>query len=202
VVGNLVDNALDAAAGTPADRKPRVDVLVTGADGGVVVQVSDSRPGVADADAVFRQGFSTKVSHEDGGRGFGLALTRLVCRWRGGDVELRNDGGAVFTATLPAADVRRALPGGIVHYLMKPFSYDDLRVRLEHYQQAYAAMEGDHTDQADIDRVFNMTPSDKPLPRGSVPRRSSWWRRRFATATRPRVASRRRRQPACSVSRG
>jgi response regulator of citrate/malate metabolism len=85
---------------------------------------------------------------------------------------------------------------------MKPFSYDGLRVRLEHYQQAYAAMERDHTDQAGIDRVFNMTPSDKPLPRGSVPRRSSWRRRRFATATRPRLASRRRRQPACPVSRG
>ena len=40
----------------------------------------------------------------DGGRGFGLALTRLVCRRRGGDVTVHNQeepGGAVFTATLP-----------------------------------------------------------------------------------------------------
>jgi two-component system CitB family sensor kinase len=103
VVGNLVDNALDAAAGTRADRKPRVDVLVTDEDGGVVVQVRDSGPGVADGDAVFRQGYSTKASQADGGRGFGLALTLLVCRRRGGDVELRNDDGAVFTATLPVA---------------------------------------------------------------------------------------------------
>lgn len=103
VVGNLVDNALDAAAGTRADRKPRVDVLVTDEFGGVVVRVSDSGPGVADGDAVFRQGYSTKASQADGGRGFGLALTRLVCRRRGGDVELRNDDGAVFTATLPVA---------------------------------------------------------------------------------------------------
>jgi sensor histidine kinase regulating citrate/malate metabolism len=103
VVGNLVDNALDACGQTPSDRAPRADVLVTEADGGVLVQVSDSGPGVSDGEAVFRQGYSTKSGDEDGGRGFGLALTRLVCRRRGGDVTLRNEDGAVFTATLPVA---------------------------------------------------------------------------------------------------
>ena len=51
---------------------------------------------------------------------------------------------------------------------MKPFSYDDLRLRLEHYQQTYAGMAGEHTDQADVDRVFNITSaSEKPsLPKG------------------------------------
>ena len=72
----------------------------------------------------------------------------------------------VISAAREAETVRRALRGGIVHYLVKPFSYDDLRVRLEHYQLAYAAMEGEHTDQAEIDRVFNIRPSGKPLPKG------------------------------------
>ena len=72
----------------------------------------------------------------------------------------------VISAAREADTVRRALRGGIVHYLVKPFSYDDLRVRLEHYQQAYAAMAGEHTDQADIDRVFNIARPDKPLPKG------------------------------------
>jgi response regulator of citrate/malate metabolism len=72
----------------------------------------------------------------------------------------------VISAAREADTVRRALRGGIVHYLMKPFSYDDLRVRLEHYQQAYAAMGGEHTDQADIDRVFNIAPAGKALPKG------------------------------------
>jgi signal transduction histidine kinase len=49
---------------------------------------------------IFRQGFSTKAVSGDGGRGFGLALTRLVCLRRGGEVGVRNDGGAVFTARL------------------------------------------------------------------------------------------------------
>ena len=52
---------------------------------------------------IFRQGWSTKSTPEDGGRGFGLALTRLVCRRRGGDVTVQNADGAVFTATLPTA---------------------------------------------------------------------------------------------------
>jgi len=72
----------------------------------------------------------------------------------------------VISAAREADTVRRALRGGIVHYLMKPFSYDDLRVRLEHYQQAYAGMAGEQTDQADVDRVFGVSGADKRLPKG------------------------------------
>jgi sensor histidine kinase regulating citrate/malate metabolism len=98
VVGNLVDNALDAVS---AAEQQRVDVRVVDDDGVLTVTVSDTGPGVPDTDAVFRQGWTTKAGSGDGGRGFGLALTRLVCRRRGGDVRVRNEGGAVFTATLP-----------------------------------------------------------------------------------------------------
>jgi response regulator of citrate/malate metabolism len=52
---------------------------------------------------------------------------------------------------------------------MKPFSYDDLRVRLEHYQQAYAGMAGEQADQADIDRVFGVSGTDRRLPKGFSP---------------------------------
>ena len=74
----------------------------------------------------------------------------------------------VISAAREADTVRRALRGGIVHYLMKPFSYDDLRARLEHYQQAYAAIAGEHADQADVDRLFNLTPTAtrQSLPKG------------------------------------
>jgi sensor histidine kinase regulating citrate/malate metabolism len=100
VVGNLVDNALDATTSC-ADGRVRVRVLEK--DGSVDVRVQDSGRGVpaVDADLVFTQGYSTKVDAAGDGRGFGLALTRLVCRRRGGDVRVHNDGGAVFTATLP-----------------------------------------------------------------------------------------------------
>ena len=62
----------------------------------------------------------------------------------------------VISAAREAETVRRALRGGIVHYLIKPFSYDDLRERLEHYRQAYGgfAAASEETDQAEVDRLF------------------------------------------------
>ncbi|TCO35857.1 sensor histidine kinase regulating citrate/malate metabolism [Kribbella steppae] len=99
VLGNLVDNALDAAAGAP---DPFVAVEVLERDGAVRIQVRDSGPGVDSAmqHRVFAHGFSTKNS-EAGDHGIGLALVRVICRKRGGDVTVHNDAGAVFVATLP-----------------------------------------------------------------------------------------------------
>jgi sensor histidine kinase regulating citrate/malate metabolism len=98
VVGNLVDNALDAVTNTS---EAKVVVLIGEDDGGVRVDVRDSGPGVPAEfmDDIFRQGFSTKNS-PDGGRGYGLALARVVCQRRGGRLTVRNDHGAVFTALL------------------------------------------------------------------------------------------------------
>ena len=98
VVGNLVDNALDAVTSAA---EARVEVLIGEDDGGVRVDVRDSGPGVPAEvmDDIFRQGFSTKNS-PDGGRGYGLALARVVCQRRGGRLTVRNDHGAVFTALL------------------------------------------------------------------------------------------------------
>jgi two-component system, CitB family, sensor kinase len=99
VVGNLVDNAIDAVSGLP---DAAVHVHLRDEAHRVTVTVRDSGPGVA-ADSVediFRQGFSTKDSDDGGGRGFGLALTRLVCSRRGGGVGVRNAPGAEFTAVL------------------------------------------------------------------------------------------------------
>jgi two-component system CitB family sensor kinase len=103
VVGNLVDNALDALAGDPG----WVRVMMRSTPDGVVVEVRDSGPGVAAdlAEEVFRHGFTTKVAQSGGIRGLGLALTRQACIRRGGWVRVRNDDGAVFTALLPRARV-------------------------------------------------------------------------------------------------
>ena len=105
VVGNLVDNALDAVSSSQRVGASGgwVEVDLRESDADVVVQVRDSGPGVgADiADQVFERGFSTKPTDDAVGRGFGLALTGLVCRRRGGEVSVRNEDGAVFTARLP-----------------------------------------------------------------------------------------------------
>jgi two-component system, CitB family, sensor kinase len=100
VLGNLVDNALDALAPGPG----WVEVEVRRDGGDVVVTVRDSGPGVSPEVAahVFRRGFTTKVPALGGHRGLGLALVHLICVRRGGEVRLDNDGGAVFVARLPA----------------------------------------------------------------------------------------------------
>lgn len=106
VVGNLVDNAFDAVAGLP---EAVVKVRVEETADGVTVTVRDTGPGVAgDAGKIFKQGFTTKEPGPSGSRGFGLALSRVVCRRSGGDLTVANDNGAVFTARLK--ETRRLQP--------------------------------------------------------------------------------------------
>ncbi|WP_425524758.1 sensor histidine kinase [Saccharopolyspora ipomoeae] len=98
VLGNLVDNALDALEST---RDAWIEVELHHTDE-ITVVVRDSGPGVAPeiVEEVFRHGFTTKAAR-GGERGLGLALTRQICRRRGGSVEVHNADGAVFTARLP-----------------------------------------------------------------------------------------------------
>lgn len=101
VVGNLVDNAVDAIGHSPDGW---VAVQIAQENGHVRVCVSDSGPGVAPelAEEVFEHGYTTKAA-SNGQHGIGLALIRMVCARRGGQVSVRNDDGAVFTAELPVS---------------------------------------------------------------------------------------------------
>lgn len=115
VVGNLVDNALDAA--TSVDTADKWVELTIHHDATTLeVAVTDSGPGVAPevATEVFTHGFTTKAA-EAGERGIGLALTRLICQRRGGEVDVENTPtGTRFVARLtverhrePVAEVPR-----------------------------------------------------------------------------------------------
>ncbi|WP_210502565.1 response regulator [Nocardioides xinjiangensis] len=82
----------------------------------------------------------------------------------------------VVTAAREADTVRAAASGGAVHYLVKPFDYDDLRVRLESFRaahQAHQALSGSPAPgQQDIDAVFGATPAPATvaaLPKGLSP---------------------------------
>lgn len=101
VVGNLVDNAMDATA-SASERW--VEVSLGLVDGEIDVVVRDSGPGVPPGmeREVFRRGVSTKEGHGPGERGIGLALVHLLCTRRGGDVTATSVGGSTFTARLPA----------------------------------------------------------------------------------------------------
>ena len=101
VLGNLIDNALDAAGSSSAERW--VSVSVTEQQNEVVISVHDSGPGVPVSlnGQIFQEGFSTKSGPGRARRGFGLALVRQVVHRYGGEVTVVNDGGALFTVRIP-----------------------------------------------------------------------------------------------------
>lgn len=101
VLGNLIDNALDAAAAAP-DRWIRVRIGAA-TNGGVVLEVSDSGAGVPSdlREQIFQHGFSTKPAGADG-RGVGLALVRGIVTDIGGTVQIE-DHPTTFRVMLPAA---------------------------------------------------------------------------------------------------
>ncbi len=115
VLGNLVDNAVDACAGSPG---AAVEVWVLLDGDAVHVRVRDNGPGVPEelAESIFVRGFSTKSTGPEvvGGRGIGLPLVRLICAQRGGEVTLAavadpqgGDRGAEFRAVLPLGSEAR-----------------------------------------------------------------------------------------------
>jgi sensor histidine kinase regulating citrate/malate metabolism len=110
VLGNLVDNALEHAPNGTAS-PPWVRVRVRQDQSTVEIVVTDSGPGIPDdlVRTVFEHGVTTKrvdpLEH-----GVGLALTRLVCRRRGGEIHVeREDGATSFVARLGVSTAADAI---------------------------------------------------------------------------------------------
>ncbi|MCC4317533.1 sensor histidine kinase [Streptomyces malaysiensis] len=105
ILGNLIDNATDAAAegvgNDEAPRSARVTVTARADAGELTLRVTDTGAGLdpAATEDVFRRGWSTKSP----GRGLGLALVQQAARRNAGTVEVSasEDGGADFTVRLP-----------------------------------------------------------------------------------------------------
>ncbi|MFG1927329.1 ATP-binding protein [Cryptosporangium sp. NPDC048952] len=101
IVGNLIDNAVDAAVAAPPPR--RVEVAAWVSEEELVLEVADSGTGL-DAEQVeqaFARGWSTKTDERLIGRGLGLALVGQAVHRHGGSIDVTGDGGAVFTVRLP-----------------------------------------------------------------------------------------------------
>ncbi|WP_432165256.1 ATP-binding protein [Streptomyces sp. bgisy031] len=115
VIGNLVDNAVDAAASDDDTGDAWVEVELRQDASSVEVVVRDSGPGLPPevAREVFAHGFTTKAA-EEGERGIGLALTKLVCERHSGEISVANTAdGAVFTAHMPLGHLADVAPEGV-----------------------------------------------------------------------------------------
>jgi two-component system CitB family sensor kinase len=110
ILGNLVDNGIDAAVrsrpGSAVDAWVEVEALVDGAD--LYLSVMDSGTGL-DRDP-FAQRASPSIDSPDGvhGHGIGLPLSRDIARRSGGELWVASSGvpgrhGAVFCVRLPDA---------------------------------------------------------------------------------------------------
>ncbi|MFH9471406.1 ATP-binding protein [Streptomyces clavifer] len=125
VVGNLVDNALDAAAGS-VDARIEVGLRAEGRT--VVLRVHDSGPGVPSGsrESIFMEGWSTKDLPAHGKRGLGLPLVRRLAERQGGSASVSDspDGGAVFTVVLPEA-LGEPDPGGDPSARVRPAKTGD-----------------------------------------------------------------------------
>lgn len=114
IVGNLLDNAIDAAlAGAP----PREVQFAAWVDRErLEIRVEDSGPGLTEQQVprVFERGWTTKDADDQpsagSGRGLGLALVAQAVRRNGGSVTVRPGPGAPFAVSLPVRTAVESAP--------------------------------------------------------------------------------------------
>lgn len=97
VLGNLLDNAIDALEGVKGGR---IDVELTEDLRAYGFRAFNNGPAVSPEhrELIFQTGFTTKLK----GTGMGLYIVRTIMREHGGDVTLETgDAGTTFTGTLP-----------------------------------------------------------------------------------------------------
>jgi two-component system CitB family sensor kinase len=112
IVGNLIDNAIDAVAGA-ADARVTVRLRTVGDE--TLIEVRDNGCGIAgkNLEQVFETGWSTKAAASSDQRGLGLALVRQAALRLGGAVNVRNDHGALFEVRLPLRSLQSAFGGKV-----------------------------------------------------------------------------------------
>jgi two-component system CitB family sensor kinase len=101
ILGNLIDNAVDALTGTPAPR--RIEISVVESAQSVTVVVSDNGPGVDPTanERIFHNGYTTKRGSLVRHSGLGLSLVHNTVTKLGGSISVSEGPGATFTVVLP-----------------------------------------------------------------------------------------------------
>ena len=99
VVGNLLENSIEAVNALPADRERGIVLQVTEDDNGLLIMVSDSGVGIP-ADVlphIYETGFSTKART---GRGVGMRLVKDITDRCGGTIEVDTEPGFGTTISI------------------------------------------------------------------------------------------------------
>lgn len=126
IVGNLLDNAIDAAAEGAEGAGPRwvhfAARVVASEDREreeLQLRIADSGSGLRPDEVAhaFQRGWTTKRTDRVLGRGLGLALVAQAVHRHGGAVDVTNDQGAVFTVRLPGRGAAGGPGNGVTRSL-------------------------------------------------------------------------------------
>ena len=109
VVGNLLENAMEAVDPVPAGQDRSIALQITEDDRGLLIMVSDTGRGISREDLphIFENGFSTKAGS---GRGVGMKLIREITDRHGGSIEVDTEPGSGTTITIIFSRERGELP--------------------------------------------------------------------------------------------
>ena len=103
IVGNLLDNAIDAATGS---KDAEVEISITSLEGArKLIRVHDTGHGLPDPnpEVIFEDGYSTKPPRPGGHRGLGLAIVQRLVKQVDGEINCFNQNGATFVVELPTS---------------------------------------------------------------------------------------------------
>ncbi|WP_394550423.1 ATP-binding protein [Pantoea sp. SGAir0183] len=107
VIGNLLDNAIEATQRAPMPHEP-VEVLIKLSARELIIEVADHGVGIAPAirENMFERGVTTKTR---GDHGIGLYLTESYITRTGGTIEVSDNvpRGAIFSLFIPCAQTHR-----------------------------------------------------------------------------------------------
>ncbi|MFD0679839.1 MULTISPECIES: ATP-binding protein [unclassified Paenibacillus] len=102
IIGNLIDNAMEAVIECERAVEKKVKLFVTDAGNDLIIECEDSGCGISDevATRIYEKGYSSKQGER---RGIGLALVRHAVDKLGGYIthQPSEQGGTVFTVVLP-----------------------------------------------------------------------------------------------------
>ncbi|MBA2939586.1 sensor histidine kinase [Paenibacillus sp. CGMCC 1.16610] len=102
IIGNLIDNAMEAVLAVEVQTMPYVKLFLTDLGEDLIIECEDCGIGIPDelGNAVFEKGFSTKAGEN---RGIGLALVQHAVRKLNGYITFHKNPecGTVFTVAIP-----------------------------------------------------------------------------------------------------